>query len=140
MKRKKKIWSHSKSVPLFEKKFHINQLVNSKYSFFWLVRSIYLGIVNEYHWRILTIGSNRKHRKQKCEFFSFTQWVLILRLWYYWYPLVCDSISLESPQSEITLPADFLVKFLGYYILFFIYFCWLFMLSWEMDIIYWEIF
>ena len=61
-----KRYSKARKVPL-KLKNCINSFHQSIQSihFFWLVRSIYLGIINEYHWRILTIGSNRKHRKQK---------------------------------------------------------------------------
>ena len=41
------------------------------------------------------------------EFLGFTRWVFILPLWYYWNSLVCDNISLESRQCEVTLPPEF---------------------------------
>ena len=45
------------------------------------------------------------------EFLNSTRWVLILPLWYYWYSLVCGSITLESRQSEITPLPEFRLNF-----------------------------
>ena len=41
-------------------------------------------------------GKNTVSLMVPSEFLGFTRWVLILPLWYYWYSLVCDNISLES--------------------------------------------
>ena len=48
------------------------------------------------------------------EFLDFTQWVLILPLWYYWCSLECGYISLGSPHCEVTLLPEIKLKFLDY--------------------------
>ena len=52
------------------------------------------------------LGKNTPSLIVPSEFFDFTQWVLILPLWYYWYSLLCGNISLESRQCEVTLPPE----------------------------------
>ena len=53
-----------------------------------------------------TPGKNTPTLIVPSEFLDFTQWVLILPLWYYRYSLVCGIISLESRQYKVTLPPE----------------------------------
>ena len=53
-----------------------------------------------------TPGKNTRTLIIPSEFLDFTQWDLILPLWYYRYSLVCGNISLESRQCKVTLPPE----------------------------------